>query len=539
MVIDEAQTFSLMKYASTKGIRKIVKSDHNIIFSVFDISYQNVMYKKPRRELFNLKNKECQEIFSEVTECNLKLQKCFNAEKPFPKQCQTFFKTLDGILHQSFRKVRVGKTIEKSDIQDLLNEKLKVQKFIDSNQSKEALDTAQKKITLIEEELSKLCAERNCNIVKEFTKNLSTPSGNFNQLGMWKLKNKLMPREVDPPMAKLDKHGNLITSPGALKSLYLDTYVERLKHRDMEPGFMSNYFKKVELWEMRFKYLKTQNTEDWTEDELTGTLKQLKNNKTRDPAGLINEIFKPSVIGKDLKEALLKLINGIKREFYFPLEVLNSNITSIYKRKGSRLSMENDRGIFGLSIFKKIIDKIVYIEKVPQLDENMSDSNIGARRGKNVRNHLFIIHGIINHILKEKKCCVDLHIYDLIKAFDALWVADSMNNLWDTLPEDARDDRLGLVFESSRTNMVAVNTPAGQTQRVNIPEIAQQGGTWGPMMCSNSIDGVGKYAKGKKENYSYKNLVEIIPLAMVDDLLSVTICGADSIKMNITINTLI
>ena len=85
----------------------------------------------------------------------------------------------------------------------------------------------------------------------------------------------------------------------------------------------------------------------------------------------------------------------------------------------------------------------------------------------------------------------------------------------------------------------AVNTPAGQTQRVNIPEIAQQGGTWGPMMCSNSIDGVGKYAKGKKENYFYKNLVEIIPLAMVDDLLSVTICGADSIKMNITINTLI
>ena len=437
------------------------------MFSVFDISYQNVMCKKPRRELYNLKNKECQEIFSEVTECNLKLQKCFNAEKPFPKQCQTFFKTLDGILHQSFRKVRVGKTIENSDIQNLLDEKLKVQKLIDSNQSKEALDTAQKKITLIEEELSKLCAERNCNIVKEFTKNLSTPSGNFNQLGMWKLKNQLMPREVDPPMAKLDKHGNLITSPGALKSLYLDTYVERLKHRDMEPGCMSNYFKKVELWEMRFQYLKTQNTEDWTEDELTGTLKQLKNNKTRDPAGLINEIFKPSVIGKDLKEALLKLINGIKREFFFPLEVLKSNITSIYKRKGSRLSMENDRGIFGLSIFKKIIDKIVYIEKFPQLDENMSDSNIGARRGKNVRNHLFIIHGIINHILKEKKCCVDLHIYDLIKAFDALWVADSMNNLWDTLPEDARDDRLGLVFESSRTNMVAVNTPAGQTQRVN------------------------------------------------------------------------
>ena len=58
-------------------------------------------------------------------------------------------------------------------------------------------------------------------------------------------------------------------------------------------------------------------------------------------------------------------------------------------------------------------------------------------------------------------------------------------------------------------------------------------------MCSNSIDGVGKFTKANGGSYSYKGMVEIIPLAMVDDLLSVTICGMESIKMNITINTLI
>ena len=114
-----------------------------------------------------------------------------------------------------------------------------------------------------------------------------------------------------------------------------------------------------------------------------------------------------------------------------------------------------------------------------------------------------------------------------------------MNDLWDTLPLHARDDRLGLVYESSKTNMVAVNTAVGQTERVNIPEIAQQGGTWGPMMCSNSIDRVGKFVKEAKGSFIYKNMVEIIPLAMVDDLISITSCGLDSIKMNITINTLI
>ena len=67
MLIDEEQNFSLMKYASIKGKHKIVKSDHNAMFAYFDLQYQNVNCKKPRRELFNLKNIVCQEIFTDVT----------------------------------------------------------------------------------------------------------------------------------------------------------------------------------------------------------------------------------------------------------------------------------------------------------------------------------------------------------------------------------------------------------------------------------------------------------------------------------------
>ena len=149
-------------------------------------------------------------------------------------------------------------------------------------------------------------------------------------------------------MAKQDKYGNLITAPEALKNLYLETYVERLKHREIRPELKNNYLKKLELWEMRFSHLKTRSTDAWTKKELSVTLKTLKNNKSRDPAGLINEIFKPPVMGRDLEDALLQLINGIKMEYFSPPEVLKSNI--IYKRKGSGLDMENDRGIFGLSV---------------------------------------------------------------------------------------------------------------------------------------------------------------------------------------------
>ena len=127
----------------------------------------------------------------------------------------------------------------------------------------------------------------------------------------------------------------------------------------------------------------------------------------------------------------------------------------------------------------------------------------------------------------------------MVKAFDVLWLEDSLNDLWDTLPTDGRTDKLGLVYQTNKDNFVAVNTAVGQTDRVNIPRIITQGGTWGPILCSNSIDKIGKMADEKGHIYKYKNMVKITPLAMIDDLLSVSRCGIESIEINITINTAI
>ena len=145
----------------------------------------------------------------------------------------------------------------------------------------------------------------------------------------------------------------------------------------------------------------------------------------------------------------------------------------------------------------------------------------------------------MNDVLRSKTTCIDIQVYDLVKAFDALWLKDYLNDLWDTLPDVARDDKLGLLYETSKKNMVAINTAFGQTERKNIPEIVTQGGTWGPILCSNSIDKIGKYSLENNEVYKYKNIVNIIPLSMMDDLLAVSKCGYESITVNTRLNTII
>ena len=81
---------------------------------------------------------------------------------------------------------------------------------------------------------------------------------------------------------------------------------------------------------------------------------------------------------------------------------------------------------------------------------------------------MFIIYGIINSVVKGESESIDIQIYDLVKAFDVLWLEDCMKDAWDALPHHARDDRLGLVYEMSRNNLVAINTAVGQTERVKL-----------------------------------------------------------------------
>ena len=239
-----------------------------------------------------------------------------------------------------------------------------------------------------------------------------------------------------------------------------------------------------------------------------------------------------------MKFATLRLMNNVKEKLQVPYNMQLCNITTIYKSKGSRLDMSSDRGIFILPVLRKILDKLTYLDKYPELDMAMSDSNIGARKNKNIRNHLFIIHGVINSVVQSKDRCVDLQVYDIEQAFDALWLEDCLNDLYDSLPDASCDDKLALIYETNVTNQVAVNTGVGQTERFPVQQIVQQGGGWGPMECSNSVDTLGKKCRDRGiHTYLYKNVVRVLPLAMVDDILGIQECGNKSIALNTFINT--
>ena len=112
-----------------------------------------------------------------------------------------------------------------------------------------------------------------------------------------------------------------------------------------------------------------------------------------------------------------------------------------------------------------------------------------------------------------------------------------MNDLYDSLTSNQRDDKLALMYEVNTNNQVAVNTAVGLTDRVNMKDNVTQGGVFGPLQCSNSIDSIFKKCYKKGEHlYLYKSLVNIMPLSMVDDILAVAPCNKKSLAVNTYIN---
>ena len=179
-------------------------------------------------------------------------------------------------------------------------------------------------------------------------------------------------------------------------------------------------------------------------------MKNLKNNNAN---GHTYELFKYG--GKDLKLSLLKLCNAVKFRKLYPTIFQPSNITSLYKNKGEKADLNNDRGIFNVVKIRSILDKLIYNEKYEIIDKNMSSSNIGGRKHRNISDHLFVINAILQDASKDKMSPIDVQIYDINKCFDKLWAS---NDLYDA---GITDDHFNLIANSNKKCLVAIKTPWG------------------------------------------------------------------------------
>ena len=526
MIVDENKLFGLINLAQIKKNKQWVESDHNAL--VLEMELNEGKEKVKREEILNFRNRVCQEAFKKETENNKDLLECFKNNSSIDVQFDHWKQIFDDILNRCFKKIRITPKKSKTKIEELLKERVKLKKEArEIRMDENMVDEITKKIKDIENDIGEDVAHENYKAVVETSRNISE-KGDINGSGrtkMWSMLKKKFPKtSKQNPIAKRDKRGNLVTKHEDLKKLYLKTYKLRMRNRPMKQELLDLKIMKENLFAKRLKLAEERKSEFWNMNDLELALKALKDNKSRDPNGWINELFKDGVAGYNLKLSLLLIFNKIKDENQIPEFIRLADVSTIYKGKGSKKELVNERGIFVVSIMRSILMRLIYADYYSILDQSMSDSQIGSRRGKNIRNHLWIVHGVISDVLSKKsKKAVDVQIFDYKQCFDSLWLQECLNDFYSA---GVQDDKLALLYNINANVNIAIRTPVGKTTRENIHNVITQGDVFGPLLCSKLVDTIGQECLNKKKHiYLYRGEVEIPPLSMVDDLLCISECG--------------
>ena len=548
MKIDEARAYVLTKYKKVKSKTVVTESDHNPIICQFNHLWSDRLeQEKQRYEIFQFNDPEGIAKFYELTSSNV-LSNCIK-DNNVKQSSKKWLKAFNNILHRSFKKIRItgGRKNENEEVNNLMRAKSMITEKIseilkqleenpvDIEHQSQILVSLQENIDRIEVNIADLCAEKNMNIIKDHFETITDCTGSFNIPKMWGLKKKLNLNASDVPSAKKDKAGNLITTKNGLLALYKNTYIDRLSHKSIRPEYEDLKNMKENLFELRLQISCQVKSDNWHPEDIENICKSLKKSKARDECGFIYELFKSPYAGPDVVQSLSKMFKLIKEELTIPDFFELMSITSIYKNKGVKSDLANERGIFNVSKVRSIFDKIIYSDAYSIIDENMSFSNVGGRKQRNIRDHLFVLYAAINDVINGTGSSFDIQGYDVIKCFDEMWFEETMNDLWDV---KVQDDRFALISKLDEKCRIVVKTPCGTTEMFELARIVLQGSVFGPIKCAVQMDTLGRQSLQTGCGiFRYKDTIDVPALAMIDDVMGMALCGDDSIELNALINS--
>ena len=443
------------KHVLTKTTkRKRIESDHNSIVTNFRIEW-NSEIKEEKIEIFNFKDDIGMAKFKEMTTNNTTLSSIFDSNKDINVQAKKFIKRLNGILHQCFKKIRITKENKKQNEIDSLINLQKILKFKTDETSKKELED-------VEAKLIEKMSEDLYNIVKEEVKKINSENGGFNSGHLWKLKKKLIGKPNNPPTAIVDENGKLATTKQEIEKVSLKHFTKVLENRTIKEGLDNHQKEREKLCELRIEQARKNITPDWEIKDVKFVIKNLKKKKSRDPYGYSNELIQGG--GDDLEQAVLKLMNNIKREQKFPESLEACNITCLFKNKGKKNDLNNYRGVFRVTVFRNILDKLIFNDEYEKIDKNLTDSNVGGRKRRSIRDNIFVINAILNSIKNGNEDSCELTIYDIEKCFDALWVQECINTLFEN---KFQNDKLVLLYEETKNARIAIKLSTGITNRIH------------------------------------------------------------------------
>ena len=177
------------------------------------------------------------------------------------------------------------------------------------------------------------------------------------------------------------------------------------------------------------------------------------------------------------------------------------------------------------------------MDEYGRIDQNLTDSNVGCRKKRNIRDNLFVMNAIMNSSKRGTDEACDVCVYDVKKCFDNLWLSECINDLYKA---GLTNDKLCLLYYSNLHARIAVKSINGISERFTIENIVMPRTVWAGLMCTSSMDKLAQQAYSDPTLlYKYRNNVSIPPLEMVDDVICASKCGTQVVDSNTAVTSFV
>ena len=468
VTIDEDCVFCPFGVKKKKGKITPQYSDHNAIIGKLKISYTK---KRIQKQSSWRLTEEGLQNFHNITEDN----EYPTSIEGTGKECYNKFeKIITDTMNQCFQKTKQRKAREIHRDHSLL-----YRKAVEYGRR----GKAQRKVarTYIQAMLSaniESVAKRNSEAVKTTLNNL-TVDNDFSPNNFWELCKKSRRNNNTMGNSVITEKGNEVFGSDMIKDTYMKEFQHRLRERSIIPELKNYESRTKQLVKLYVEKSKKTITPNYTTEELDQVTAKVKKKKSCGRDCIPPEITRNW--GGNLKTLALNVMNKIKNNHVIPSQWLEVLISTIYKNKGSKKMLVNQRGIFLKQILSKIFEKI-NMKRIQENINRISPLQAGSRANRSPADQTFLLRGCIDHA-KYMNRPAYIVLYDYSQCFDSLWLDDCLLSLWKL---GVQNEILSLIRDLNKDCNIIVKTPVGPTEEFTVHNIVQQGSVCGGVLCSAS-----------------------------------------------------
>ena len=510
MVIDEAGVFCPFRLKGRKGKRQVL-SDHNAV--IVEIALPVKASSTRREEEFQqwiLTDDGIEMVEDAIKEIMEK-----NRRTPDTGSAQEVYNMLESTMYQVMDKGRRRK--KKKGPDKICPMYVEMSKKINSlsrkgKEERKVANVYRKKILKLNAEA---VAEEKATSLEKVLEQI-TVDGNFNAQCFWKIR-KAMGRKDPMCTSVINEDGKEVYGVEGIKKVFEQEFKNRLQPREIEKGYENIRSQTEELCRIVLENCQMSKEDKFGPMEYEEVRKKLKKGKATGMDMLPAEVFANG--GKEIDKLVLQTFNVVKERQVIPHQWNHVGVATIYKNKGNKKELVNQRGIFLTQVLSKMFERMV-AERMKDTTSKISKLQAGGQDGRATYHQTFLLRSFIAHA-KYTGTTLYLTFYDFKQCFDNLWLEDAILSLWKLGFET---DLLPLIYKMNEEAVITVKTPLGRTDSFKLPCVCKQGTVLIPPMCSASV---AECCEEHENGGASIGSLHIKSLAFMDDLLNLNTAVRD------------